>query len=59
MNNSVNYSSFTDLLLTSDDEFESYGLSSQHHLAYLDGDFDMNSAEVAASFRDVDKWLDE
>jgi hypothetical protein len=55
MNNSVNYSSFVEMVLDSSDDFEPYGYAEtpQHHVISAD------KPGVGQVQQDIDKLLDE
>lgn len=60
MNTSINYSSFVDLILTSNDDYEPYGIAAPTHLHGIRG----NKPEVCSRqepfyFEEMDQWLGE
>jgi hypothetical protein len=60
MNNSINYGSFYDLLISSDDDYEPYGLSGpsdMHGLTARQSEFE--SLQASLSGVDVDQWCGE
>ncbi|NNG13601.1 MAG: hypothetical protein HKM22_00405 [Gammaproteobacteria bacterium] len=59
MNNSVNYGSFVELLISSDDDYEPYGLS-EHPCMYDFADDEFNiSADMPPYTRNSNQWLSE
>lgn len=60
MNNSVNYSSFVDLLLSSDDDYEPYGISVPPSMYGLRGSKpELYTRQEPLYFEDMDRWLSE
>jgi hypothetical protein len=60
MNNSINYGSFIDLLVSSDDDYEPYGLSAppeMHGLTTSPSEFE--SLQASLSGVDIDQWCGE
>ena len=60
MNNSINYGSFIDLLISSDDDYEPYGITAQPNMAALmTNDFEFVSTQAGPYIKDLDRWFGE
>jgi hypothetical protein len=60
MNNSINYGSFYDLLISSDDDYEPYGLSAPSEAPGLEANpSEFESLQASLSGVDIDQWCGE
>lgn len=60
MNNSINYGSFVDLLISSDDDYEPYGLSSYPDMAdFMENQSEFEPLGQAHYERAMNQWCGE
>lgn len=60
MNNSINYGSFIDLLISSDDDYEPYGLSAPSNIpGHTASPSEFEALQASLSGVDIDQWCGE
>jgi len=60
MNNSINYSSFVDLILTSNEEIEPYGMPTSLNPSGLRGSKpEITTRQEPLHFDEMDRWIGE